>query len=1021
MDAPIVMQCLGGFRIQRGERVARFSTRKAAALFAFLAYFPDRGHPRDTLIEQLWPEARPDAGRKSLRVALSAIRQALAALDLTPDPVLQSDHFTVRLEKGTVDVDAHRFRAAVERGLRPAPGPEQARELERALDLYSGPLLPGVDQEWVATEQLYLSELASRTLQLLIRLHADAGNLAQAVRFARRAVLLNPFSEPEQRLLIRLLVDAGDTAGALRQYDELEEELRRELRAAPSAETRALIAGLRGTSAPSHAALPSRLPRPWNPFFGREQEKAWLLESVRQGESRLITVTGMGGAGKTRLALEVAAAVEADWPDRVWFVPLAEVRESRLIPEEVSRVLGIATHPDEDPLAAIAAHLSGSPALVVLDNLEHLIDEGAAVVRRLLESAPDLTCLVTSRQRLRLRGEQQFRLDPLPVPAPGETLPDVGQSPSLQLFAARARAVRAEFRLTSRNLPEVHQLCQALEGIPLAIELAAARCGILTPGQILRELRDGWSWLVSREQDAPERHRSVTAAIEWSYLALPPGLQRFFAGLSTFRGGWTLVAAAAVCGLADGTGSVLDSLAHLQEASLIHAREERGEMRFGMLELLRAFAERRLPPELALETRRRHAEWSLQRARELAAESHAPDEAERLDRMEQELPNFEAALEFCAQPGGDVLAGLRLGSALNLFWRTRGYLSAGVRHMEELLDRPEAATPTTERENALSALGAMWMRVGDHQRARPLLEESLALGDQLQTPGNRQFTLFCLGALAFQAGDYDTARRNYEQFVVLKRELGERPGTPLALLSLGTIARLRGEYEAARRWYGEAVAMAREMEDRRCTGSALDCLGLVAQDEGDLLTARRLGEEALRMRRALGDPFAVAASLNNRALVELRSGDMAAARVTAEEALVTRQGVPDDYVTALLQTTLGRVALREGRFAEAVERLRDALRLAWGLKQQVPTLQALLGLAGACASAGNAGTAARLWAGAEAQMQSHRLAVAPVDRGEFDAWREAARTALGEEAWQREWDAGRNLSLEELVALALHP
>jgi predicted ATPase len=430
----------------------------------------------------------------------------------------------------------------------------------------------------------------------------------------------------------------------------------------------------------------TNLPVQFTRFFGRQEELARLSHMLLlPQQTRLVTITGTGGTGKTRLALEVAARLTSSLEGAVWFVELEDLRDTSLIADTVMGALHAARSPDKAPADVVAEALSAyASPLLILDNFEHLVEEGALFVQTLLARVPSLRCLVTSRQVLGLAGEREFALGPLPTPNGMHSLESLSLFESVQLFVERAQAVRPDFQITTATAPAVAQLCDALEGIPLAIELAAARAQVMTPSQMLSQIGHRFDFLVGRRRGASERQRTLRATLDWSYRLLSPDLQRFFSSLSVFRGGWTAEAAEAVCK----EPLALDYLAQLRECSLVMTKEDAAEIRFRMLETLREYGRERLT-ELGEkeETQRRHVHYHLALADEYGATYNSPEFAARLHRLETEHDNLRAALTWCKDKAtpDSVETGLRLAAALRMFWDLRGYWSEGRMHLTQML------------------------------------------------------------------------------------------------------------------------------------------------------------------------------------------------------------------------------------------------------------------------------------------------------------------------------------------------
>ena len=753
------VQLLGGFHVRHGGRVvSRFKTYKTAALLARLALYPEREHSREELVGLLWPDAETEDGRGSLRTALAALRRLLADPDADgPDRAtpLLADRLSLRLRPGSASVDVAEFEAAI-KGAGQASGPERAGLLTDALGLYGGDLLPGYHEEWVQRERERLSLLYRATLRRLILAWEAGGDLPQALETARRAASLFPAEEEVHGDLLRLYAVMGRPDDARRQYLVLEKALREEWSDPPSQATRALIAALPPGHEEMLAVLPPvpvspgfpPLPAPLTRFFGRKDEMERLGGLLRRREVRLITLTGPGGVGKTRLALETARRLADAFPGAVLFVALAGLTDGAGFWDTLADALRLPLTGGPAPAGQIAAALGGRPTLLVLDNMEQIAESAGPSVESLLTRAPGLSCLVTSRQRLDIPGEREFFIPPLPKPppqSPGESLSDF---PSVQLFVDRAQAGLPEFQITPRNAPAVAALCERLEGLPLALELAAGWSQTLTPGQMLERLEGRFSLLVSRRKGATPRHRTLRDAIEWSHRLLSPELQRFFLQLSVFRGGWSLEAAEAVCEEPE----ALEMLSRLRARSLLVTDEEGDAMRFRMLESLREFAEDQTSEgqtaedqEMRARLARRHAHYFLQLAGQARGGIGGPDQARWLDRLEAEHANLRAALDWClAEPTG-ADDGIHMVSLLGRYWYMRGHWREQRQVLEALLIHP--GTGVAARALALYQLGDAARYLRDTSAAQEAYVESLALCERLGDSSGAAQCLRSLGQL----------------------------------------------------------------------------------------------------------------------------------------------------------------------------------------------------------------------------------------------------------------------------------
>jgi ATP/maltotriose-dependent transcriptional regulator MalT len=758
---------------------------------------------------------------------------------------------------------------------------------------------------------------------------------------------------------------------------------------------------------PPVAASP--LPRPLTPFFGREAEIRQVKAMLEGSGARPVTLTGLGGTGKTRLALEVARLLQesgAGWAG-VAFVSLADLTDPRLIGQTLQAALNLSAAGAADPLEPIAALAADRPFLLVLDNFEQLLPEGASTVRELLEHAPRLVCLVTSRRPLGLATEEEFPVAPLPTPAAPAAPERLLEYASVRLFASRAQAARPEFQVTPANATVVAHLCQALEGIPLALELAAARAAVLTPAQMLQHLPDRFGFL--RRGDGEERHQTLRAALHWSYRSLPESQRRLLARLSVFRGGWTLEAAEAVC--APGT-DVLDALTALRNASLISAEEAGEAMRFGMLETVREYGAERLAEwDEAEPVRERHRDFFLELAERAERELDGPASVPWLDRLEAERENLRAALAWCRTAGaaaadaapapGRALAGegfrpsatgpasateggLRLAGALGRFWEIRGHTSEGRFSLAEVLGRGAGKSVRRDEGTGARAKALMWAGVLAHgqteyRSAREQFEESLTLYRQLGDQASIACVLHRLGNLTEEQGDYAEARRFHEESLSIRRALGDRAGIALLLSRLGNIALDQGDHASARAQYEESLAISRELGDRRGVYLSRHLLGVVAEHEGDLALARSIYEECLPAWREM--------------------------RFQVEEAWVLHG--------------IGYVAYRQGDFPAARSRLAESLTLFREMEYTGGLIRTLERFCGLAVAQGELERAARLLAAVASQRAATgaRTALAPPQEWERDV--AAVRAGVGAEAFATAWAEGQAMTLQRAIEYAL--
>ncbi|MGE0545042.1 MAG: tetratricopeptide repeat protein [Dehalococcoidia bacterium] len=629
-----------------------------------------------------------------------------------------------------------------------------------------------------------------------------------------------------------------------------------------------LVAGRGGV------ARPCKLPRPPTSLIGREREREAVSGQLRRAEVQLLTLTGAGGVGKTRLALAIAEDLLADCEDGVYFVDLAPIADPTLVPSAIAGALDIGETARRSLIESLVDHLRGRSLLLVLDNFEQVL-AAAPLLTDLLTACPKLKLLVTSRAALRLSGEHEFPVPPLQLPDP-KRLPDLealSQYEAVTLFIQRAQAARPDFQVTNASAPAVAELCARLDGLPLAIELAAARVKLLSPQALLARLGRRLTLLTGGGRDLPARQQTLRGTIAWSYNLLEPDECVLFARLAVFAGGCSLDAAEAVCDIdQDLSLAVLDGLAVLVDQSLVRQAEgPEGEPRFAMLETIREYAAERLDVSGDTEAvRRRHAEYFMALAEQAASELVGPRQAAWLDRLEREHDNLRAALGWALERDQGEL-GLRLAAALWRFWELRGHLTEGQEWLERTLaHRPEA--PTSARAKALNGAGNLAHKRGEFERAEAWYEEALSLWRELGDRRNVAVALHNLGVSALKRRDFERAEALHSESLAIARELGDQPTVAISINLWGVLARNRGDNERARACYEESLALFRALGDNANVALVLNNLARVERDLEDWERAAALCAESLALFQELGDRQGLAWVLSNLAIMAQRRG-----------------------------------------------------------------------------------------------------------------------------------------------------
>ncbi|HEY7034308.1 MAG TPA: tetratricopeptide repeat protein [Thermomicrobiales bacterium] len=743
------------------------------------------------------------------------------------------------------------------------------------------------------------------------------------------------------------------------------------------------------------------LPRPLTSLVGRDREVAAARTFLLDPTCRLLTLTGPGGVGKTRLAVRVAASLSNHFADGVVFVPLAAVARADLVLPTIAQAFGLRDLPDQSLSERLAAALHDRQQLLVLDNLEHLI-AATPDLASLLASCPALHILATSRTRLRLSGEQEYPVPPLPAPPdqPSPSAATVTGSPAVALFVERARAANPAFALTDANAPAVAALCRRLDGLPLAIELAAARTRVLSPTALVAGLERRLPLLTGGPRDLPTRLQTMANAVAWSYDLLSPEERTLFRRLAVFVGSFTLDAAEAVGGdgqtdrRTDGTGgaslsvspsvrlSVLDRIAALIDGSLLQQEETAadgglGAVRFGMLETIREFGWVQLAAEDdPVEIRRRHAGHFMELAVAAGEALSGGEQGTWLQRLDADHDNLRAALGWLLDRQEDESA-LRLASALWRYWEIRGHLREGSAWLERAL-AIGAGAPAALRASALNGLGNLLSYLGDPAQAQSAYEASLSLRRDLADPQGIADSLNNLGLLATDSGDYARARSLHDESLALRRELGDRRGLALSLNNLGDLALA----------------------------------------EGDVQRAWDLHQEALAVRRDLRDLRGVAYSHNNLGAVAARRDDPAAARPLLDDALALFRRLGDKAGLAEAQANLGRVALSQGEPRQAAAALSTALALRADFGDLRGVAECLEGLAAIDDARLPAPPRVRLLGAAATLRTAIGIPIQAVDRPRLERTLEVLRRRLDRDAFTAAFDGGRLLATEQAITEA---
>ena len=801
-----------------------------------------------------------------------------------------------------------------------------------------------------------------------------------------------------------------------------------------------------------------RLPTSPSRFIGRARELARVRELLRTAS--LVTLAGLGGSGKTRLALQTATHLAPDFAVGIYWCDFTPVSDPNDVPYAVANILGIAEPRDRSATETAIEFIHTRPVLLVFDNCEHVLDACAAFAAAILAECPNAKILATSLQPLGLPQEHIYPVPPLALPATDADLDALSQCDAVSLFVTRAREADPDFALTPENAPRIAALCRRLDGLPLAIELAAARVKMLSPAQIAERLDDAFNLLTRGKTDALPRHQTLRATMDWSYALLAPDEQVLLRRLSIFAGSFTLEMVETIGGAEFAPSTLLDLLTNLVTKSLvtIYARDDQGVVRFRMLETVRQYAREKLEASgEATAMRTRLLEWAVRFAEQMQPRLTGAEAGTTLARLTMDEDNLRAALQG-VRLSHDVERGLRLAAALWNYWLNRGALTEGRRWLMELLAmEPATPVPPLVRAQALHAVGRLAFRQsdlaratefaeagleaaraandpaslatalsllailaterGELARALALHEQALAIHQQANDSERAASTLINLGILERRRGELQHAVALYEQALTIKRRLGDRALTALTLLNLGETAVWQGEYARAALWLEESLHLYRQLENRTQIATALLNLSAVARYQGERARARAFIEEAIALHQAVSDPIRVNVARINLGDLARDEGDWVRAQSLYADALAHLRPVGDAWSIALALYSLGLVASHQHDEVQARKYYLESLQLYHrvGFLIGIGMIEVLEALCELDARQGDYRRAARGLGVAAAQRARSGAPIPPTERARDEQMREAIRAALGKRTDAAIQAEARTLSVEQVV------
>lgn len=993
--ASLHIHLLGGCSIEVNRRSVN-ARRKAKSLIALLALQPHHQMHREQLVEWLWRGQAPKWAINNLHKTIHAARRALEP-DVSSGSasafIRSNEQRIVLSAPGELWIDVDEFERLAALSLKDARGGLES--CESALALYVSDLLPEEPYEgWIVERREGLISLRQQLLARLASLYEERKQFDKSLAIYEQLALSDKSNEAAHRGLMRLYALAGNRREAMKRYELCRAYLRKELDVLPEDETVNLYeriaagelreegtgrGGRAAAETTSGAAPKTNLRHQLTSFIGRVDEINGIKRHL--ASSRLVTLTGTGGIGKTRLAFEVASGLQGEYADGVWLVELAMLKDPLLVEHSVASVLGVREERGYSPLENLRRHLCVKRMLLIIDNCEHVIETVAALVTDLLGACPEVHILATSREAIGIPGELVWRVSTLALPESDTraSAASLDLYESTQLFLERAALSDSGWRVTDESAPAVADLCRRLEGIPLALELAAARIKALSVHQILSMLDDNLRLLSNTERAVAPRHRTIRAAIEWSYELLSGSEQVLYRELCVFAGGWTLAAAEAVCTRRDDAGgSIIDLLSRLIDKSLVMVEHREAEARYRFLETIRQYGLNKLrESDEDDEVCARHLEWCLQLAGQAARAPSGAEQQNLFTVLENEHDNLRAALQWSLSEGHDAERGLELCVGLWRYWQTHGRVSEGRRSFESAL-RLSLPVVSSLRADALHGASALASLQGDFAHARALQEACLALRREMHDKRGESHATQRLGILAYYVGDYQQAAMLQERSLSLCREIGDQHGEARAIGGLGILALDHGDFEQAWSRFQECLSIYQGEDYRLGIAVTTNNLGETALRRGDSESAERLLKQSLTIAEELGDKGWIARSC---------------------------------YL-------LGHVMLARDLHPQAVAHFTEALTILRESGDAI-IVHVLEGFACVAAAQGQAGRALLLSEAAVALRRVTKMARTPVEQKVIDRYLNCLEASLHTDEVKRSQETGRAFTLDRAVDYAL--
>jgi predicted ATPase/DNA-binding SARP family transcriptional activator len=989
------VRLIGKFEIQCDGNPVIISSRIAQSLFAYLILKAGTLHRREKLAGMFWPDVAEEKARAYLRHELWRIRKAFPqsiADYLVADDINISFNVSAEYWFDVATLEKVNEEASI-------------KELMNALSVFQGEFLPGFYDDWVTQDREHLQSVYEQKIARLLELLESKKCWRDILEWAERWISFGQAPEAAFRYLMIAYDALGDHAKVASTYDRYVQALH-ELDLEPSEETRALV---------FKRTTKLNIPIPLTSFIGRQKELKEVVGLL--SKSRLVTLTGSGGVGKTRLSIQVVAEVLEFFPDGVWFLDLAPLGDPALVPNILANMLGLRESGELPITDILVNYFRSRTALVIFDNCEHLIEACAQLVNLLLTSCEHLSILATSREVLRVSGEIPYRVPSLVIPRPDVefAVDKFLNMESVRLFTERAAVISPGFAINSQNVHAIAQICRRLDGLPLAIELAAARVNVLAVEQILKRLDDRFNLLKGGLRTALPRHQTLRATIDWSYDLLSEEERVLFKRLAVFAGGWTLDAAENVCtGNGIESSNVLDLLSRLVNKSLILVETTDGASRYRGLETIRQFARERMIESGEEENICiHHMKYFLRLSEQVEPALKGFAQMEWYARLNDEHDNIRAALQWADIM--DVEAGLYICGRLGQFWEEYD-LREGERWLSKFLRARESQTYPHARARALYAYGIILNSTQQFTLLRNVAEEGLKLYRSSGDQSGEIDSLVLLAISLSTSHDFTRAREIAKAALYLSELVGDKWRKAFVLAELGWLG---ADYENQVRYWYQAIPLFREVGDLRLVEDYLGVLGNTELLHGDFESAQRHLDEALKLRQSWKRTGSMGFILNALCHLEVLKGNFEKARSFLEEDIAIQKDLGHRMKYLWDYTHLGHISVHQGNILEARNIFLETIQEFFNDKDEMGVAYSLEGVASLYVVVGKLEYATQLIGWADATREKSCDIRPPLEQADADRIIAACLAKMDEIAFSQAYDEGRKMTLDAVVALAL--